>query len=273
MAEDNFPPTDLFSDHNANVSACTSCGFPQSKESQVCTQCGLKIESYSGVGRPLDLHMIKVTSLFLGNILLLSIAILFNDLQTDTSIQFLGSLMLLISAVGVASFSPEIGKEIFSFKAIELRNLILGISGAAILAIGFYAFSRWIFPNKMFEIARLTTPFKDAWNPLIMSLIFYSIVLPLSEEVFFRGVIQSLLNKVMSVRGAIFSTSILFVFIHLNPVAILWLLPLGLFLSYLRHRSGSIWESFVAYSVYNSIVIFMQENYYPHFEYYSHFEY
>lgn len=71
-----------------------------------------------------------------------------------------------------------------------------------------------------------------------------------SEELFFRGYIQGIARKALDLTQAVFISSIPFTIIHLlqleeigNPVILLNLFLLGIFLALVREKTGSIWCS------------------------------
>lgn len=63
---------------------------------------------------------------------------------------------------------------------------------------------------------------------------------PLAEELVFRGVIQSRLERAMPVWIAIVLQAVLFGFIHGTPVQIGYAFLMGLLFGYIRYRTGSI---------------------------------
>ena len=63
---------------------------------------------------------------------------------------------------------------------------------------------------------------------------------PLAEELVFRGVIQSRLERAMPVWIAMVLQAVLFGFIHGTPVQIGYAFLMGLLFGYIRYRTGSI---------------------------------
>ncbi|MBI5725409.1 MAG: CPBP family intramembrane metalloprotease [Planctomycetes bacterium] len=80
---------------------------------------------------------------------------------------------------------------------------------------------------------------------------------PLAEELFFRGLIQSMLRKYLaSAWGAILMTSLIFSLMHLGtPLYIPALLVLSIALGYNYERCGRLWPSILMHVAFNAVNI------------------
>ena len=76
---------------------------------------------------------------------------------------------------------------------------------------------------------------------------------PLAEELVFRGVIQSRLERAMPVWIAIVLQAVLFGFIHGTPVQIGYAFLMGLLFGYIRYRTGSILPTIAAHAAFNAM--------------------
>lgn len=84
-----------------------------------------------------------------------------------------------------------------------------------------------------------------------------AIIAPITEEVFFRGIIfRSFLNH-YSLRKSIIISSLLFAIIHLNPWQFYIALALGILFSIMDFRLKSIVPSIICHSLYNSFGFFV----------------
>lgn len=81
---------------------------------------------------------------------------------------------------------------------------------------------------------------------------------PLAEELVFRGVIQSRLERAMPVWIAIVLQAVLFGFIHGTPVQIGYAFLMGLLFGYIRYRTGSILPTIAAHAAFNAMNDFGQ---------------
>jgi membrane protease YdiL (CAAX protease family) len=80
-------------------------------------------------------------------------------------------------------------------------------------------------------------------------------VVPLSEEVFFRGYMFRLIGQHAGTVAAYAISSFLFAVVHLNPSGILIYFGIGMVLAWIYRRTGSLIAPVAGHVVHNSIVI------------------
>ena len=87
---------------------------------------------------------------------------------------------------------------------------------------------------------------------------FFSILFisPLIEELYFRGILLSQLNKRFTYLFSILVSSLLFSFIHFNILSFSTLLSLGISLSFLRIWFNSILIPIIGHIIFNSIMLY-----------------
>jgi membrane protease YdiL (CAAX protease family) len=99
-------------------------------------------------------------------------------------------------------------------------------------------------------------------------LVYHVILSPLIEEVFFRGVIQTLLSPLVSIKFEyrqfsvslpLLITSVLFALIHFQYsfTAIVFIFSLGVFCGHLRAKYQSIVPGIFAHFVFNLLAVFI----------------
>jgi membrane protease YdiL (CAAX protease family) len=71
------------------------------------------------------------------------------------------------------------------------------------------------------------------------------------EELTFRGVMYNLSATILPERFVIVLTACLFAIMHLSLVSMLWLLPFGIFLGYLRKKYNTLWYGVVFHFAFN----------------------
>ncbi len=81
------------------------------------------------------------------------------------------------------------------------------------------------------------------------------------EEVLFRGVVQHSFERGMKKRWAFLLTSAMFSLFHMNPMNLLVILFLGLYLSYIVWRSGSLYLSMIAHFTNNAFSVWLMYAY------------
>jgi len=90
---------------------------------------------------------------------------------------------------------------------------------------------------------------------LLLSVLL--LVAPVVEEIVFRGVLVSSLQKVITPLGALFVTSLLFAFAHGNIIQFWYSFALGLLLAFIKIRSGSLWNCIFMHIAFNASNIFI----------------
>jgi membrane protease YdiL (CAAX protease family) len=94
-------------------------------------------------------------------------------------------------------------------------------------------------------------------DALVVVLLVISIGAPLSEELLFRGFIFSGLAKSrLGVLGTSLLTALLWTSLHLgySIFGLVEVLSIGLYLSWLLVRTGSLWVTIFCHAVYNTVV-------------------
>lgn len=109
-------------------------------------------------------------------------------------------------------------------------------------------------PQPIFEIF-----FEEKRTNVLTSLIILiSIIGPITEEMFFRGFAYSALKRRFGVVFAALVSSSVFALLHANIVGFFPIMSLGLLLTYLYEKSGSLIPSITVHTLHNSILaVFM----------------
>jgi membrane protease YdiL (CAAX protease family) len=122
---------------------------------------------------------------------------------------------------------------------------------------GFTAIEGWM-RHKENDAAKLTMVFfqDKSMVGLILNLLVMGLIAALSEELFFRGVLQQMFIKnKMNIHLAIIITAALFSAFHLQFFGFLPRLFLGIVLGYLYHITQNLWVSIIAHFVNNGFAI------------------
>ena len=86
------------------------------------------------------------------------------------------------------------------------------------------------------------------------SLVVASLIAPVFEEVLFRGMLFSSLNKRYGYKVGLVLSSLVFGFVHLNPAQIVTTLVLGPYLCIMYRKLGSIVPGMILHSLHNAAV-------------------
>lgn len=102
---------------------------------------------------------------------------------------------------------------------------------------------------------------RQGWEWLVL-ITGVALVPACAEELLTRGYIQSALVPRFGVWGGILLTAALFALLHFTPAGIPTYVTLGVWLSWVRLRTGSLWGNILAHST-NNLIALAQANFVP----------
>lgn len=89
---------------------------------------------------------------------------------------------------------------------------------------------------------------------LIGGVVVASLLAPLAEELFFRGFLFAGMRNGLGPWFAAIFSSVLFALAHMSPYLYPPVFAIGLFLTWVYRRTGSLWYNILAHMGYNSLV-------------------
>lgn len=146
---------------------------------------------------------------------------------------------------------------------ISAKSLLKNIALALYNYVGFLpvltvAFIAVIFVAKALNYSPAPEPIYELLfeekRPFLLAIIsiLVSLIGPVVEEVFFRGFLYGALKKRFNIWWAIFISAFLFSLLHTNVIGFLPILTLGIFLAYLREKTGSLIPSITVHVIHNT---------------------
>ena len=96
--------------------------------------------------------------------------------------------------------------------------------------------------------------------PLLKTLLYVAVFVPIIEELLFRGFVLDLALESYGSWPSIFISAVIFGIVHLNPIGVLNAFLLGLIYGYVRIRTNSLFPSIFLHSMWNAhieILIFI----------------
>lgn len=93
------------------------------------------------------------------------------------------------------------------------------------------------------------------FGPLWVSVLVTVIFAPVIEEILFRGLLLKQLLLRLKTPMAIILGGVIFALAHLDPVRMIMVLPLGLYLGYTYYRLQSIWPGICIHAGWNLLVV------------------
>lgn len=98
------------------------------------------------------------------------------------------------------------------------------------------------------------------WFNGAMSIIMTGILVPIAEEILFRGVIQTSLVRRWGAFWGILVSSIWFASVHIDIALFVPLFTISVAIGYLRHRFHSIWGAIILHSLNNLVSVIFYFN-------------
>ena len=235
---------------------------------------GLLEQSGAGV-KLLQLVLLTFFSLLLFT--MLSLLVTGGDLSTTSSLK----LAQLLQSIGLFIVPPIVLAILWSHKPLSMLKadkapalkeslMVVVVMWAAIPAINLLgtlnqsiqlpdALSGMESTLKAMEAAakvmteRMVTV--DTWGGLFFTLVLIALVPAVGEELFFRGIIQQLLQSKMGAHLAVWTTALIFSFIHFQFYGFIPRMLLGAWLGYLLVWGGSLWYPVIAHFINNATVV------------------
>ena len=165
----------------------------------------------------------------------------------------LSELVVLVPALAVVLFHGEKLGNVIIFKKIKFSSILLIL----LFVILLYPLITFVNAVSMLFVDNTVLAVSDqilalpAWQVLISIGIFG----PFVEEVVFRGVILQSYQRTGRIIGSIILSAVLFGLIHLNFNQFAYGAVMGIMLALLVEATGSVWSSFIAHGIFNSIEV------------------
>ncbi len=113
-------------------------------------------------------------------------------------------------------------------------NTILGMSGIAEVSDGYNQVAENFYTGK-----------------LVLEIIALCIVIPIVEEILYRGIVYVRLRSWLGVRWAIFISAVIFGLVHMNLVQFVYATVFGFVLAYMTEKTGNFYAAAAAHMMAN----------------------
>jgi membrane protease YdiL (CAAX protease family) len=246
---------------------CLSCGRPLREDAAFCPNCGRRrgeppedrqARAKSRIERTLRQHAgISGIHALIGLYITLLVGQLLTFAVSKVSEDFVAELVgavVLAAIIVVASF-------VFRSEIVDaLRRPGFRAGGYALVVLGslpivavVHLYVRGL--DRLFHL-HLDSELKSfEGRPLVWTFLLFAAAPALFEELGFRGVIFSLLRRSLDPKETILLSAVAFGLLHLSVPMLLTHVPLGLYLGWLRQRSGSLYPSMAAHFLHNALVV------------------
>jgi membrane protease YdiL (CAAX protease family) len=146
---------------------------------------------------------------------------------------------------------------LFALPRCDRRSTLI----LASVAVGFIALMSAYFDlltHLGIPMLRMTDEYRNAGWPVGAMFLLVSVMPGIIEEIGFRGVIQSLLERAVDAREAWLIQAALFSVLHLSPIVFPSHFVMGLVFGYLRLRSRSLYPGMLLHSSWNALQVFAE---------------
>lgn len=92
---------------------------------------------------------------------------------------------------------------------------------------------------------------------LLLLLFLVAVMAPIAEEFFFRGMLYPVMRRQWGATVAILLNGLLFALVHFIPLLIPALFFIGIVLTWLRERSGSVLPGILVHALQNGLVVIL----------------
>ena len=247
----------------APAAACPRCAGVLREGARFCGHCGAPLGAYPAPPKPRRPRpaapdpTIKRTLVFfvlfcVSNVLAFWIAKV--DEGAALAAMFaVQAFDAAITAVWIGRFRPDVLGLLRRVRgtAVALAAALLAAwPFACLLHLFVTALQRMGMPEHRYSDDYLQAGY--GWGVVVLSVVVQPAVV---EELAFRGVIQSSLERVVRPGEAIFITALGFAIVHFSPVMLFPLLVMGLYFGLLRRWTGSLWPPMFAHALHNALVL------------------
>jgi membrane protease YdiL (CAAX protease family) len=185
-------------------------------------------------------------------------------------VQGLGqALFMLVPAVVIMQYSPLRTHGLMRFGgAVTLTQWCIGLAGVLavqMFAAGFAGVQERLIPDQVMPYyRRAEEAIEGIYRNLLggsspldaaRALLVGAVIPAFSEEILFRGVLQRSLEQVRTPRRAIVITACIFGILHLNPILVVPLIVIGVYLGFLAWYTQSLALPIVAHFLNNAFAI------------------
>ena len=126
------------------------------------------------------------------------------------------------------------------------------------ILIGLLFWGLGIEPSE--QLKMMDGMFRKQTGLALLACVFLIAVLPgLAEELLFRGYMQGRLLRRWSPVAAIFLSSLFFAVAHLDPVHVMAVFPLGVWMGVIAYRTESIWPAIICHMMNNLLALILSQ--------------
>jgi len=173
---------------------------------------------------------------------------------------FLQSLTMALAIVIIARIRGASGRDLGLVWDSPVYNIVLGLLGGVALGVSVWfigaLISTFFGPPPPQDIEKLLTGLKSG-KDLFLPFISVSVFAPLSEELYFRGMVYPVIRARLGPLAGMVLSGLFFGALHLDVYRLVPIGFMGFALAYFYERTGSLVTCIVAHSAWNTLMIIL----------------
>ncbi|HEV7231415.1 MAG TPA: CPBP family intramembrane glutamic endopeptidase [Bacteroidia bacterium] len=235
---------------------CKTCGRQIRQGVRFCSHCGTAAPNEEHEEYVAGTNSLRTLLWLYGSLLVFIVFIRLLKFVSGAGWNFMVDILFSLIIFRFALRNRNELRPLLSFKNISVLKVLITIGVSVIFAGLVLLFSGWlkqtIFHSGVFSEEYL---FDDTAYPLLFSILSIAVQPAIFEEIGFRGLIYDQLNKAGGPQAALLVSSFMFAILHLSIISLLWLVPIGLALGWMRQRYNTLWYGMIAHFCYNVCVV------------------
>jgi membrane protease YdiL (CAAX protease family) len=241
--EDNYEPEYHYS--------CNECQSAVKGHQRFCHHCGAYLGAEAHQEDIFNNDQLRSAFVFYSIYLLICLVVRYTGWFESYDEMFWIELVLAAITILFVYYRKAAILPLLSVKSLRLPVV-------AVLIVLAAAFS-WLISTTVRELNvslfNADTSYYDGYKIYILPrlVMVYSIALmpALFEELAFRGILYNYLSAFLNDRLVVLVTAFMFAAMHLNFISLIWLIPFGIFLGFLRRKYDTIWYGVIFHFIFN----------------------
>jgi len=234
---------------------CKYCGSAFNLDAQFCSNCGKQVKGesidYSDKNKK---YFIRTIVLYVLLVMFLGTFYVISQHSDNLSSEIVINSLFFCTVLAFVIIDPK-PFFILIYPKFNLKPLLI-ILGFIVI---FFPTVTIIVNFINSQLTNLNFQYTDQYfntsHPILFAYLFTSVLPGILEEFMFRGIMFNQLLFLTNPKMTILITAITFSFVHFSFLALLWLIPFGIFLGYLRFRYRTMLYSIFCHMLYNAVII------------------
>jgi membrane protease YdiL (CAAX protease family) len=249
---------ELFDEGLSQEKNCPGCEQPIALESRFCRHCGCVQTQQEAVSAGKKWSILQQLALFYGIfIIACCVATFVDDFKTLSWAIFFDGVFATITVAFFCS-SWQTNKYLLKWPNFSLAKLSLYIVIAIIGSVVINFCTDWLNHTLFSQEIYYYGIFASSKYGILLMIFSMALTPAVFEELAFRGYLFQKLTEIADGKQAIFISSFLFAIIHMSVLSLFWMIPLALFLGFIRVKERTIWYGVFVHFFFNLTVCVLE---------------